>query len=66
VDGFPGHCLRTHCERVVEADELGRALGEGDAMALHRGAIAAGDRPGEGVGTALSPVRRGAEDQRGE
>jgi hypothetical protein len=39
MHGFPGHCLRAHRQGVVEADELRRALGKGDAMALNRGVV---------------------------
>ncbi len=66
MDGFPGHGLRAHRQRVVEADELGRILGKGDAMALHGGPVAAGDRSGEGGGAALRPVGRRAQNDGGE
>ena len=66
MHGFPGHGLRAHRQGVVEADELRRALGKGHAMALNRGVVPAGDRPGEGGWAALRPVRRRAQDERCE
>ena len=52
--------------RVEEGEEVGRALGDGGALAGHGGLVAAGDRPGQGVGGAepRPVVHRRAHERR--
>ena len=65
-DRFPCDGLGTLGQRVVDREQLRRRLGEGGAMALDGGRVAAGDRARQRLGSALCPVGGGAQDQRGE
>ena len=54
-------------QRVEERKQLGRALGDGGALAGDGGLVAAGDRAGQrALGPARGPVLDGGADERDE